>query len=44
MDPEDSLDPGILEKLIPAAVRLTVTADVPAEVQLRRTPLADVIR
>jgi hypothetical protein len=44
MDPEDVQDPGVLEKLIPAAVKFTVTADAPTEIQLRRTPLADIIR
>ncbi len=44
MDPEDAQDPGVLEKLIPAAVKVTVTLDAPAEVQLRRTPLAEIIR
>jgi hypothetical protein len=34
----------VLEKLIPAAVKFTVTLDAPAEVQLRRTPLAEIIR
>jgi carboxypeptidase family protein len=44
MDPEDSTDPAVLEKLIPAAVKVNVTMDAPAEIHLRRTPLADIIR
>ncbi len=44
MDPEDTLDPAILDKLIPSATRITLTDGERQEVPLRRFIFSDVIR
>jgi hypothetical protein len=44
MDPEDTLDPAILDKLIPSATRVTLSDDGPAEITLRRFEFRDIIR
>jgi hypothetical protein len=43
MDPEDTQDPAVLEKLIPSAVRFTMT-ESPVEVPLRKVTFAEVVR
>jgi hypothetical protein len=44
MDPEDTFEPNILEKLIPSATRVTLTEDAPVEILLRRFTFTDVVR
>ncbi len=44
MDPEDTMDPAILDKLIPSATRITLTDGERQEVPLRRFIFSDVIR
>jgi hypothetical protein len=44
MDPEDTMEPNVLEKLIPSATRVNVTEDGPIEIILRRFNFSDVIR
>jgi hypothetical protein len=44
MEIEDSQDPGVLERLIPSALRVAVSDDAPIEVPLQRILLGDVIR
>lgn len=41
---EDTLDSAVLEKLIPAATRVSLSEEVPTEVSLRRYTLADLMR
>ena len=43
MDPEDTQDPAVLEKLIPSAVRFTMT-EAPVEVPLRKVTFAEAVR
>ncbi len=44
IEAEDTLDPGVLERLTSSAIRLTLTDEGPIEVPLRRFNLADVMR
>ena len=44
IDPEDMLDPEVLERLAASSVRFTVSFDLPVEVPVRRMTLADIIR
>jgi hypothetical protein len=44
MDPEDSQDPGVLERLASSATRVTLTDEAPIDVPLRRFSLADLMR
>ena len=44
IDPEDMLDPEVLERLAASSVRFTVSFDLPVEVPVRRVTLADIIR
>jgi hypothetical protein len=44
MEIEDSQDPGVLERLIPSALRVAVSDDAPIEVPLQRILMSDVIR
>jgi hypothetical protein len=43
MDPEDTQDPAVLEKLISSAVRFTMT-EAPVEVPLRKITFAEIVR
>jgi Carboxypeptidase regulatory-like domain len=44
IESEDARDPAILERLIPSALRVTLTDTAKTEVDLRRVMLSDVIR
>jgi hypothetical protein len=44
IEAEDTLDPGVLERLTSSAIRVTLTDEAPIEVPLRRFNLADVMR
>jgi hypothetical protein len=44
IETEDARDPAILERLIPSALRVTLTDTAKTEVDLRRVMLANVIR
>jgi hypothetical protein len=44
IDNEDSLDPGVLEKLAVHATRVTVAPESSSEVSLQRLKIADIIR
>jgi hypothetical protein len=44
LDPEDSQDPGVLERLAPSASRVTLTDEAAIEVPLRRFSFADLMR
>lgn len=44
LDPEDSQDPGVLERLASSASRVTLTDEAPIEVPLRRFTFADLMR
>lgn len=44
IDPEDSMDPAVLERLTGYAIRVTVAHEARVEVPLRRVPIADILR
>ena len=44
MDPEDTQDPGVLERLAASATRVTLTDEAPLEVPLRRFSFTDLMR
>jgi hypothetical protein len=44
IETEDSMDPGVLERLTSSAIRVTLTDEAPLEVPLRRFSLAEIMR
>jgi Carboxypeptidase regulatory-like domain len=44
MEPDDSQDPAVLERLIASATKIFVSTDTPLEVPLRRIPFATIVR
>jgi hypothetical protein len=44
IDVDDYTDPAVLERLVPHATRVMVSDEAQVEVQLRRVPIADILR